>query len=467
MLDVDNYLIVARILVLLAEAGLFGTFCVRALAGREVGGRLLGGLYVLLLIGLPGWLAVQSLSMGGSLDAVPLVLGQTQVGHLAMLRAGCWLASFALWRWRGTPGAILPAALALALHAGAGHAAAEGDLYLLISVMAHVLAGAAWIGGLPALFLALDDPSAPRLVRRYAWFGLVCVLTVATTATLQALALAGGLPGLFGTDYGHALLIKITLLVLLVMLATLHRFVLAPRLPRSLRALRLSVSVEAVLGMGVLVTASVLASLPPGAHSQPDWPFSWRLSFSLMDDPDLRREVVEAAAAVGGAVALLLLAVLIRRSRVLATLAVLAAAAIVWLAIPHFDLLFLPAEPTYFWQSASDGSEASIDVGRHAFVQNCVGCHGEGGQGDGPQAKQLAIPPADLTAPHLWDHTDGELYWWIAHGMTDPQDLLVMPGFKPQLDDATIWSLIDFLHANNPNRPPAGRVPGMQMMMMH
>ena len=39
MIDLDHALIVLRFLVLLAEAGLFGTFCVRALAGRDVGGR--------------------------------------------------------------------------------------------------------------------------------------------------------------------------------------------------------------------------------------------------------------------------------------------------------------------------------------------------------------------------------------------------------------------------------------------
>lgn len=461
MIDLDCTLIVLRVFVLLAEAGLFGTFCVRALAGRDVGRKLLAGLYLLLLVSLPVWLVAQSVSMGGSLGSVWLVLSATQVGHLAILRTLAWLASWVLWRWRGTSGAILPAGIALALHAGSGHAAALGETYLLISVMAHVLAGAAWIGGLPALWLALDDPSAPRLVARYAWFGLVCVLTVAATATLQALALAGGLPGLFGTDYGHALLTKIALLLLLVLLAAFHRFVLAPRLPRSLRVLRASVSVEAVIGIGVLVAASILSSLPPGAHSQPNWPFSWRLSFDLMDDEELRREVVDAARALGGAGLLLLLAILARRVR---WLAVATALAIVWLAIPHFDLLFLPAEPTYFWQSTAGYSKESIDAGRRAYVQNCIGCHGEGGQGDGPQATQLSIPPADLTAPHLWDHPDGELYWWIAHGMPDPKGKLVMPGFQPPLDDTTIWSLIDFLHANNPNRPDGNQPTGMHMI---
>jgi putative copper export protein/mono/diheme cytochrome c family protein len=460
MFDLDRALIVLRALALFAEAGLFGAFCVRALAGRELGDRLLAALYALLLISLPLWLLAQSASIGGSLGAVGLVLTATQVGNLAILRGAAWATSWLLWRRCGTRGAILPAGIALALHAGSGHVAALGETYLLISVMAHVLAGAAWIGGLPALWLALDHPSAPRLLRRYAWFGLACLLIVAGSAAVQTLELAGGLPGLFGTDYGRALLTKAALLLLILLLAALHRFVLAPRLPGSLGVLRLSVAVEAALGLGMLAAASVLVALPPGAHSQPDWPFSMRLSFELMEDEELRREVVDAARALGGAGLLLLLAILSRRVR---WLAVLAAAAISWFAIPHFDLLLLPAVPTYFWQSETGYTKQSIDAGRRAYVENCMGCHGEGGHGDGERARELKLEPADLTAAHLWDHPDGELYWWIARGRRGPKNLPAMPGFKPQLDDRTIWSLIDFLHANNPNRPDDALPPGAHL----
>ena len=45
--------------------------------------------------------------------------------------------------------------------------------------------------------------------------------------------------------------------------------------------------------------------------------------------------------------------------------------------------------------------------------------------GDGPGARGLAKPPADLTARHTADHTAGDLYWWLTHGIaTGP-----MPAF--------------------------------------
>ena len=32
----------------------------------------------------------------------------------------------------------------------------------------------------------------------------------------------------------------------------------------------------------------------------------------------------------------------------------------------------------------------------------------------------LYRPPADLTAEHLWAHSDGDLFWYISHGIEMP-----------------------------------------------
>ncbi len=42
---------------------------------------------------------------------------------------------------------------------------------------------------------------------------------------------------------------------------------------------------------------------------------------------------------------------------------------------------------------------------KREFDQRCAACHGNEGKGDGPAAKGLAIPPADLT--HLIRNADG------------------------------------------------------------
>jgi hypothetical protein len=86
---------------------------------------------------------------------------------------------------------------------------------------------------------------------------------------------------------------------------------------------------------------------------------------------------------------------------------------------------------------------ASIVRGRALFDLHCAACHGANGNGDGPSLKGADAMSADLTADHVYSHTDGDLFWWISHGIDD-----VMPGFAADIDDDGRWSLIDFVHAN-------------------
>jgi hypothetical protein len=61
----------------------------------------------------------------------------------------------------------------------------------------------------------------------------------------------------------------------------------------------------------------------------------------------------------------------------------------------------------------------------------------------------LPVPPADLTAGHLWGHTDGELFWWLAHGIEAPNGKMAMPGFAAVLSEDQRWDLIDYIRAHN------------------
>jgi mono/diheme cytochrome c family protein len=125
------------------------------------------------------------------------------------------------------------------------------------------------------------------------------------------------------------------------------------------------------------------------------------------------------------------------------------AAVFVWLAAPHLGLLFVPAYPTSFYRSPTGFTSASVVRGSELFRQNCTACHGREGRGDGPMAKSLAIPPADLTAEHLFAHSDGELFWWLSQGMEGPDGGLVMPGFGDRMGEDDRWNLIDYIRAHN------------------
>jgi mono/diheme cytochrome c family protein len=118
-------------------------------------------------------------------------------------------------------------------------------------------------------------------------------------------------------------------------------------------------------------------------------------------------------------------------------------------AIPHLDLLFVEAFPTSFFTSPTEFAASAIVHGEKLYAANCVACHGAEGLGDGPAAAALPIHPADLTAQHLWAHSDGDMFWYLTHGFDAPEGGLAMPGFAGTLSDEARWDLIDYVRARN------------------
>ena len=352
---------------------------------------------------------------------------------------------------------ILLTAVAIALQARIGHAGALGfqeGIWLSTSETMHLLASGAWFGALLPLLLCLRAlPSAGALVacRRFSVLGMIAVPLILASAFVQGREWVGGIPALFGTAYGCFALAKLLLFAIALGFAVTNKVSLTGRLagaaPRRARRLLLgSVSAEFGIGLLIVVVAAFLASVSPGTHQQPVWPFPWRLSLTALDEPELRQEVATALLTAGGAIAMLSLSLLARRGRIVVALA---AAGVVALVAPSFGLLLLGANPASFFVSPTGFAAAGIVHGQTLFARHCVACHGAAGRGDGPAAKGLRIPPADLTAGHLADHSDGELFWWLTHGMDDPQGGLAMPGFAAALSEADRWSLIDFVHAAN------------------
>jgi putative copper resistance protein D len=78
-----------------------------------------------------------------------------------------------------------------------------------------------------------------------------------------------------------------------------------------------------------------------------------------------------------------------------------------------------------------------------SYGTRCATCHGVGGKGDGPGGAGLPKPPADLTAPHTGQHTAGDLFWWITHGIRAGG----MPPFGETLPEEERWDVINFLRA--------------------
>jgi len=76
------------------------------------------------------------------------------------------------------------------------------------------------------------------------------------------------------------------------------------------------------------------------------------------------------------------------------------------------------------------------------YLDKCSECHGEAGQGNGPQAKMYDPRPAVLTdANHLSTVTDGELFYVISNGHKP------MPSYKKKLSEDQRWQLVLLVRA--------------------
>ncbi len=405
------------------------------------------------------WLVAETLDLSLSIGFPDLeaVLAHTMFGHLLGARLVLLVTTVLLWDLRRDTLALIGCCVALALQAGHSHSVALGSpIWLIVAATLHILAAGAWLGALPALAIVVagqDVRVAHAASVRFSPFGTACVAILLLTAASQFWLLVMGLPGLFGTAYGWMICAKMAGFTALIALAARNRFRLTPTLsdiskPRLTRA----ILAEIVIGLVVVGAAGVLTELQPPMHIQALWPFGWLPSLNApREDPDIAHEVTLYGAVFAVALSCLVAAIIlaVRRRKKFAAGSALAGLALAVLATPHFSPLIIPAPPTIFYHSPTGFSTASIDGGKTLFAENCATCHGAQARGDGPLAKTLPIPPADLTEEHLWMHQDGELFWWLTHGIENPEGGLAMPAFAAKLSDDDRWSVIDYIRANN------------------
>ncbi len=418
--------------------------------------RIGAGLAV--LFGL-GWFAMQAAvfaAEGDWLAALPETLWDTRFGHALGVR----LLLIAAIPFVDRRLALLAAGLALSAQGLLGHAGATvgggpwwTEPWVPIGAEAlHLLAAGAWLGALLPLLLCLrtQTPADARLAaRRFSPLGMVAVATIAATALVQSLAPIGDLPGLIGTDYGRVALLKLALFGVMLGCALWNRVALTDRLvagnPHIARQrMGLSIAIEAACGLAVVLAGGLMASLIPAQHQAPVWPLGWRPSLEALQDEDLRQAIAIALATIGAGVAVLAASCYASRCRTIA--AVAATAAILWQA-PTLRLLSVAAYPTSYQTSPTGFAAASILRGRTVFAAHCAACHGAAG--DGQADRGALAKAADLTAGHLWDHPDGELFWWVGQGIAAPNGDPAMPGFAPRLSTDDRWAAIDFAKALN------------------
>ncbi|WP_273728379.1 CopD family protein [Brucella gallinifaecis] len=406
--------------------------------------------------GLVLWVPLQFSSLSGAnnfSDALAFLssgLLGTAFGIASCLRALAIVLAALLLPYAVNSQAIrvllfLIAVLALGLQIRMGHAAAADTIWLPLAVSAHLIAGALWFGSLPPLYFLLRVSSDEGLqaTRRFSVYGIVFVTILVVGATIAGWLLTGGLAVLVGTTYGGIMLIKIVLFAVMLTLAALNRFWLS-RDGASGQGLSYALLLEGMIGMAVLLAASLLATQPPGVHGDIIWPFDYRLRDNILSDAFLIDAAWRSFKPHLLAFLIGILCLFLPKWR-WQTIVVVAVFSIASFQSPRIGLFVQEANEASFLRSPTSYTSIAISRGAAAFEGNCASCHGMDGRGRGEQATGNPVWPPDLTAPLFADRSDGEMFWTIMHGKALKDGRSSMPGFHMVLDAKTAWSLVDYI----------------------
>jgi putative copper resistance protein D len=422
--------------------------------------------------------AVRAASAGVlNIGALVAFVADTRFGNVWLARAVllcgltllCWVARRQL-RTQQTGGVVVGLLLssgALMLPAWSGHAAAIASSIFSLEPIAdavHLLASGIWLGALLPLTLFLRlaardvDQSQFTLIQksigRFSHCALASVALLVITGVANAWNLIAGVPQLFGTVYGKLLVGKLALLVPLLAVAACNLRSLKPRILRTvasgeeflanLKLLRRNVALETAIGLAILLIVGQMSVTPPARHVQPDWPFSIRWDWTILEKaPKARAEApwIAAWAAIGAGA--LLYGFVRRRDRV--ATGFIGAAALGYAAFSFYPFVTIDAYPVTYKRPIVSYNAISVANGSALYRDSgCAACHGPNGYGDGPNAPELNPKPADLTAPHANAHTAGDLYWWLSYGVKATS---AMPGFSESLNEEERWDLINYMRA--------------------
>ncbi|QKV63886.1 copper homeostasis membrane protein CopD [Pseudomonas sp. 43A] len=231
---------------------------------------------VALLSGI-AWALLITASMAGSAtaafdpDTVALVLGNTFFGQVwrwhLLINAALLALLFTPWR-SSMPMRLGLSALLLATLAPVGHGALLDGLsgqLLILNQIVHLNCVAAWLGGLLMLVMILRQPTEPmrEVLRRFSGVGYALVAGLLITGLINVRVLTGQWwPTPLFSGFALILLIKALIVLGMLGLALFNRLRIDDCEQR-MGALRRSVMLEWLLGIGAVAAVSLLGTLPP------------------------------------------------------------------------------------------------------------------------------------------------------------------------------------------------------------
>lgn len=435
-------------------------------------------LAVTLLLGLFGLLATTTAQATGipenawNSHAWLDFLRKTRIGLIWTLRAASALAVLAIVLYvRTSPAAqwryiicASTAALTLTLGSLASHSAAEEQAVLAtVTYALHLIVASVWFGGLPGVILvastattgSTDDRSrAGEMLSRFSTVALPTMIAVIVSGLVVANRMIDtNYAGLVATPYGWLLLVKLTLLAIILVIASRAKSVWVPSLRQSPdtaaaggHKLRTWVRIEFVLAILLVIVATLLANAVPAKHDVIDhWPYPFRFSIDATWGDWLVRTIVGV-----GLVFLILAGTTFSLGRKKQWTAPWRIAIPVLLGSLGLAGTFYPiavqSYPETYRKTPVPFDSISIANGADLFAANCVPCHGPQAKGNGVLAKTLPKQPVDLlTEPHTAMHTAGDFFHWLTYGRFNG----IMPAFGEKFSEEERWDLLNFLHANS------------------
>jgi putative copper resistance protein D len=245
------------------------------------------------------WLQLEAMSMSGlpfgeaiTWKVLSTVLSETQFGLVSEIRfvlAITLAACLAFDRVVPLHWPALCSTLGLMVAiAWTGHAGATlgemGNLHLIVDVL-HLLAAAAWVGGVFPLALLLASARRHQTIEwasltrdavlRFSTLGIITVGTLLVTGIVNAWLLVGSVRALLFTKYGQLLTLKLMVFGLMLMFAAVNRFCLTPQLAPptedkarldAIRQLTRNSATEFALGFAIFGIVGWLGTMHPAIH---------------------------------------------------------------------------------------------------------------------------------------------------------------------------------------------------------
>ncbi|GAC1383151.1 MAG: hypothetical protein NVSMB4_11130 [Acidimicrobiales bacterium] len=239
--------------------------------------------YAGLVLLFVGTAAVPVLTASGSVDDAFVgsegAAALTRLSAVAIGVAFAWEMLGSAHRWRG-PVALWQLVVVETFVVGSDAWSEPWRVVKVVATTGHLMATAAWLGGLLALAVILLPSQHFTVMHdvlpRFSVLAIVSVLTLTVTGGLHALAVAGSVSALVTSPYGTILTVKVVVFAVMLLLGNIGRRYAGRRAHRkvtqidesvsdqSLSAFSVAVGAEFALATAVLATTAALVHVAPG-----------------------------------------------------------------------------------------------------------------------------------------------------------------------------------------------------------